>query len=1081
MKHLQLLLVFIAILPASITSLHAQVTTATLTGLIVDDEGNPLDAATVVAIHLPSGTQYGTTTREDGRFTLPNLRVGGPYTVEANYLGYDPGKVEGIFLSLAQKLTVDLDLKSSALELEEVVVQANADPLLNSDRTGAATNITSDQLRRLPTISRSAADYYRLTPSSDGNSFAGRNDQFNNFSLNGSIFNNPFGLDAATPGGQTDAQPISLDAIDQITVSVAPYDVTQAGFTGASIDAVTKSGTNDFSGTVFGFYRNQDMTGSKVSGTDIVVPELRQFQAGFSLGGPIIRNKLFFFVNAEVERREDQGSNFVAARPGIGGENVSRVEAQDLELVSNTLRDAFGYETGPYEGYIHNTDNEKGIVKLDWVINNQHSLTATYNFLNASKEKPAHPSALGRRGPDATTLQFFNSGYQINNVIHSGIVELRSIFGNWGANKLQAGYTAFRDSRDPLSAPFPVLNINRDGIRYIVAGHEPFSIHNRLDQDVYQVTNNFNLYLGNHTLTIGSSLERFNFDNSFNLGVYEPFGVPYDGGTFGPGFASVQDFVSFVNAGGMNPVVDHARNLFETNNMQVTEGVPGYEGTGWALAETNVGQWGVYLQDEILVGNDFKLTLGLRMDMPLYFDTDKKIQENINRKGGVYDAVDNPGAGYNPAITWYDTDGNPVMFDHTQLPDNTPLFSPRLGFNWDVLGNRSLQLRGGSGLFSGRFPFVWIGNQVANPDWFFYTMTSPDFQFPQVWRSNLGIDKRFGNSWIISGDLIYTQDINGMMVRNYGLRPPTDRLGSVDDRPVYDNAQKAMHEVAPGFFIPVNGYVFTNTDVGYSLNATVQIQKTFRNGYYASLAYNYLDAKDASSIEAEISGDAYDRNPAINHVNIPRETPSLYGNRHRFVGSANKRFEYGGGTWATTVALFFEYARGGRFTYTYSGDINNDGSGLNDLIYIPTESDLQQMQFSGATQAEQDAQRNALAAFIAQDDYLSSNRGAYAEKYDILSPWYSRWDLRVLQDLNLKVGQRTHTVQLSLDMLNVGNFISSDWGVRQLPTNTQPIGVTVDDSKIPTYSFDPTLVSTFTDDFSLLSRWQLQAGLRYIF
>ena len=354
---------------------------------------------------------------------------------------------------------------------------------------------------------------------------------------------------------------------------------------------MTKSGTNDFSGTVFGFFRNQDMTGSTIKSTDIFVPELRQFQIGFSLGGPIIKNKLFFFANAEIDRRQDQGSNFIAAAPGRTGENVSRVEAQDLEQVSNILRSRFGYETGPYEDYIHLTDSEKGIFKLDWIINSRHSLTATYNFLNAEKEKPAHPSALGRRGPDATTLQFVNSGYKINNIIHSGIVELKSIFGNWGANKLQAGFTAFRDSRDPFSAPFPVLNINRDGIRYIVAGHEPFSINNRLDQNVLQFTDNFNLYLGKHTLTIGTSLERFSFDNSFNLGVYEPFGVDYPGGTFGPGFASVQDFLDFVNAGGMDPVVDHARATFENNK---TPGpIPGYDGTGWALAETNVDQWGL--------------------------------------------------------------------------------------------------------------------------------------------------------------------------------------------------------------------------------------------------------------------------------------------------------------------------------------------------------------------------------------------------------------------------------------------------------------------------------------------------------
>ena len=328
MKLFRLQLLVVCLL-ASATTLLAQVTTSTITGKVVDDAGDGLIAATVVAVNQSTGTQYGTTTREDGRFTLPNLRIGGPYTVTASYIGYEDDSQEGIYLALGQVARLNFTL-TSGVALEEVLVLGTTDPNVNRDRTGVATLVGSTELTRLPTISRSAADYTRLTPASDGNSFAGRNDQFNNFSLDGSIFNNPFGLDAATPGGQTDAQPISLDAIDQIQVNIAPYDVTQAGFTGASVNAVTKSGTNDFRGTVFGFYRNQDMTGSKVAGDDIFVPDLTQLQAGFSLGGPIIKDKLFFFVNAEIERREDLGSNFLASRPGLSGEQVSRVEASDL-------------------------------------------------------------------------------------------------------------------------------------------------------------------------------------------------------------------------------------------------------------------------------------------------------------------------------------------------------------------------------------------------------------------------------------------------------------------------------------------------------------------------------------------------------------------------------------------------------------------------------------------------------------------------------------------------------------------------------------------------------------------------------
>ena len=1026
-------------------SLDAQVTTATLYGNVADDNGGSMVAATVVAKHEPSGTIYGTTTREDGGFTLPNLRIGGPYTVTASFIGYQEESVGNIQLAIGQKEKVNFTMRETATSLDEVVVLAVPNSVINRDRTGAATNISSKELRALPTISRNTADFYRLTPSASGNSFQGRNDQYNNFSLDGSIFNNPFGLDAATPGGQTDAAPIPLDAIEQVQVSLSPFDVTQAGFTGAAINTVTKSGTNDFSGTAFVVFRNQDFTGSKVSGQDIFVPDLEQLQTGVSIGGPLVKNKLFFQATFELSNRDDLGSNFLAAAPGRSGENVSRVEAADLEAVSTALKDKFGYETGAYENYIHATDNTKGLIKLDYQVNQNHTVTAKYNFLDASKDKPAHPSAIGRRGPDATTLQFRNSGYRINNIIHSGFLEWKSMYGNKISNKLSAGFTTFKDSRDAFSTPIPVININKDGIRYIVAGHEPFSINNRLDQDVLQFSNNLSIYQGDHTITVGTSLERFNFDNSFNLGVYDPF--TYGGGTFGPGFGSVQEFVETVNSGGFDEAYDHAQGVAETNNTE----------DSWALAETNVGQWAIYAQDEWAVSDQLTLTYGLRVDVPLYFDTDEKIQENIDRQCCV-----------DQTITYFDIDGNERTFDHTVLPDQTPLFSPRIGFNYDMRGDQTVQLRGGSGLFTGRFPFVWIGNHVANPNSFFYNYTETDFKFPQVWKTNLGYDQQFGGNWLATVDLIYNKDINAMMVRNFGLRPPTGRLSGIDNRPVYD-------PVADRNAAGNNAYVFTNVDEGYSFNATVKLARDWGRNFNTSLAYNYGLSKDVSSIEAEISSDAYERNPAFGNVNEANLAHSLYGNRHRVVGTLWKRFDYGEGKWATTLSAFFEYAEGNRFSYTYSGDINGDGSGLNDLIFVPTDAQLNEQNFSS------DEQREAFRSFIEQDEYLSGRRGDYAEKYAILTPWYNTWDVRIMQDFNFSVGERTNTLQFTVDILNLGSLISSDWGVREFPVNTQPVGVSFDGNGDPVYSFDPTLTSTFTDDFSLLSRWQMQLGLRYIF
>lgn len=1044
MKVLRLHLLLVMLI-ASAVGLYAQVTTATIVGKVLDSDDSPLIGATVLAVDNSTGTRYGTTTNIDGRFTLPNMRIGGPYTVTASYIGYSDDVDEGIYLALGQTARLNFTLSEGVEVIEGgVTVVGTKDAEVNRDRTGAATLVGSTELTRLPTISRSTSDYTRLTPSSDGNSFAGRNDQFNNFSLDGSIFNNPFGLDSGTPGGQTNAQPISLDAIDQVSVNVAPYDVKLAGFTGASVDAVTKSGTNTFKGTVFGFYRNQDMTGSKVDGSDIFVPDLSQLQTGFSVGGPIVKNKLFFFVNAELEDRSDLGSNFLAAAPGRTGSQVSRVEATDLEMISNALEERFGYETGAYEGFLFDQKNTKGLFKLDWNIGKNQTLTATYNFLDATREKPAHPAALGTRGPDVNTLQFRNSGYEIENKLYSGIIEHRALFSDKISNKLQLGYTAFRDSRTPFSSPFPSIIVQRDGINYIVVGHEPFSINNNLNQDVMQVNNNLNIFLNGHTLTVGGSFERFAFDNSFNLGNYP--------GAFGgiPGTQSPQAFVDSINAGALDQLVADAEAAFENGNSSGN----GFDDTNWALAETNVGQLGLYIQDEMDLSDNFKLTIGLRIDKPLYFDTEEKIKENLERN-----------CCYDPTIEYFDEDGNSVMFDHTVLPDDKILFSPRVGFNYDVKGDEQFIVRGGSGLFTGRFPFVWLGNQVANPNFFFYTITHPDFQFPQVWRSNLGFDKKFKDGLTLSTDLIYTNDLNAMMVRNYGIKPPSEKLQGVDNRPIYGADDQGNNAA----------YVFTNTDVGQSFNASVQLKKSWNNGWFTSLGYNFLDAKDASSIEAEISSDAYARNPAFGNVNQAVEAASLYGNRHRVVGSAHKRFEYAG-NWATTVSAFFEYAQGGRFSYTYSGDINSDGSNLNDLIYIPTQSEIGEMNFTGDADAVA-AQRAALENFIAQDDYLSENRGDYAGKYDILSPWRSRWDVRVLQDYKLA---NDNVIQLSIDVLNAGNLISSKWGIRQLPTNRQPIGVSVTDG-VPTYSFDTNLTESFTNDVSLLSRWQLQMGLRYIF
>ncbi|SDF36093.1 TonB-dependent receptor [Cellulophaga baltica] len=1033
----------------------SQVTTSNIKGLIIDDVNEPLFGANIVAVHTPTGTTYGAISNEDGRFNLLNLRVGGPYEVSISYVGYKTQSKSDVYLTLGQTFNVNVTLASDSQALQEVVVVSDQSGTFGSDRTGAETSVGRRELTRLPTISRSASDFTRLEPTASGNSFGGRNDQYNNFSLDGAIFNNPFGLDSPTPGGQTGSQPISLDAIEQIQVSTAPYDVSQSGFTGASVNAVTKSGTNEFHGTVYGFFRNEDLTGGKVKGEDVIKPKLSQNQYGVSIGGPIVKNKLFFFANFEKEEREDLGTNGWIPNTGSGAINESRVLESDLMAVQSALA-GLGYDTGAYSGFTYGSGSTKGLFKLDWNINDKNRLALIYNFLDASSEKPAHPTALSTRGPNFTTLQFEKSGYEINNKLNSFQLELNSTLSDEVTNKLQVGYTHFDDFRTPFSSPAPVINIqDGNGLNYIIAGHEPFSINNKLDQKVFQLTNNMNIFKGDHTYTVGFSFEKFQFKNSFNLTAYDNFatfgtnGNYY--GNFNP-YPSVQTFLD--DAADPNGILiknlANAQNVFNNSNA-AGDGNDG----GWKLAELNVGQLSFYVQDEWNVSEDLKLTYGVRFDRPMYFDTSSLIQNYIDTDNGA--SRDNSVSYFNPNTN------EEVELNSTTMPTNKWLVSPRIGFNWDLNGDKSTQLRGGTGFFTGRLPFVWIGNQVSGADDGFFQLVDPDFQFPQVWRTNLGVDHRFDNDIVLTADVSYTKDLNAAHVQNWGLRNPTGILNAPgDNRPYYTAADKGN-----------NAYVFTNSDKGRVWNASVKAQKNFNNGLYVMGAYSYLNAKDVNSIEAEITGDAFDFNPTLGNANEDVLGFSKYGDTHRFIGVLSKNFEYGQGKWNTTISTFFEYGQGARYNYTYAGNINGDSSFQNnDLLYIPTAAEVGQMQFSGAGQAE------AFEAYIQQDDYLSDNRGEYMERYGALAPWRGKWDMKILQDYTFN---NDNKIQFSIDVLNVGNLINSDWGVIQQPNNVSPIGVSVDATNTPTYTFDPSLTKTYGFDASLASRWQAQFGVRYIF
>ncbi|WP_343329905.1 TonB-dependent receptor [Polaribacter staleyi] len=1031
-------------------SAYAQTTTSKIKGTITEISGEPLYGATIVATHTPTGTVSGTTAQDNGRYSLSNLRIGGPYTITISYLGFISKKVTNVFLTLGKTTNINAVLSEDSNTLDEVVISSGKNSVFNNDRTGAQTSIRTKDLKTLPTISRSASDFTRLDPSASGGSFGGRNDQFNNFTLDGSIFNNPFGLDAATPGGQTASQPVSLDAIEQISVSTAPYDVTLSGFTGASVNAVTKSGTNTVTGTAYGYYRNQDFTGGKIKGESIFVPKLTQSQIGASIGAPIIKDKLFVFINFEKDNRSDLGQSWLP-NTGSGAINESRVLKADLDEVQSALA-GIGYKTGAYEGFTHDSNSTKGLFKLDWNVTKDNRISFVYNFLNASRDLPAHPTALGFRGPSSQMLQFENTGYQINNNLNSFLLELNSTITDNITNKFQAGYTHFDDFRKAKSAPMPAFRIqDGNGGNYIIAGHEPFSINNTLDQKVYQITNNLNISNGDHNYTVGFSFEKFEFDNSFNLGAYGFGDARGYVGAFGGDFASMDAFRTGVTNGLLADAMAAAQTTFKNNN----------DNDSWALAETNVGQFAFYLQDDWNINDNFKLSYGVRFDKPLFFDSADKAQDVIDK--GVYF----PDTPYTDPST-----GETVFFDSTKMPNNNFLISPRIGFNWDVNGDSSLQLRGGSGLFTGRFPFVWLGNQIANPNVYFYQVVDPDFKFPQVWRTSLGADVKLKDGTILTTDLSYTKDINGAHVQNWGLKNPTGTLnGTGDNRPIYLEGDKGN-----------NAYVFTNSNKGRTLNASLKAQKNFDNGLYLMAAYNFLNSKDVNSIEAEITGDAFDFNPVLSNSNDATLAHSKYGDPHRFIGVASKSWSYGtNDKWTTTISSFYELAKGGRFNYTYAGDINNDGSNLNDLIYIPTDSQIDAMTFKAPVNPGDLSiadQKSGLKNYINQDDYLNGRKGEYAERYGALSPWRGKMDVKFIQNLKLA---NNNSLEFTIDILNFGNLLNSNWGLVQQPDAVQLLGVTVDSAGLPTYSFNSDLKETFVYNSTLLSRWQAQVGLRYSF
>lgn len=1027
------------------------VTTAALKGKIVDDKGNALENVNIVLIHEPSGSQYGAITMKDGRFTISGARVGGPYKVVISSIGYANKEQSGIYLNLNQTLDLDFVLKQTDQQIEEVTVSFDKADDMSLERTGAETFINSKEINSLPTISRGQKDFTRLTPQSDGYSFGGRNNLYNNFSLDGSIFNNSFGLDYATPGGQADAQPVSLDAIEQIQVSLAPFDIREGGFTGAGVNAVTRSGTNDIDASVYYYFRNQGMIGKKVGDIEVENLDFNTKLYGFRVGGPIVKNKLFFFINAEAERRDELAHGFEARDDASQTDpNITSVYRTDIQAVKDHLMNEWGYDAGAFEGYNHSAYNDKALAKLDWNISNKHHFTIRYNYLNAWKDILPHPEAIIGRGPTSFRLPFENSSYRIFNKINSVVSELNSRFGDKISNKLLVGYTTFRDRRKPHSKPFPVIDVfDVNGNLAITAGSEMFSTGNVLNQNVFQFTNNLSYYTNKHTLTAGVNFEMFKFENSFNL-FYYPWHMYFTLNDFLNTTVTDVDYNAEVLASQQNP---------------------------YAWSYVDVAQLGVYIQDEFAAGDNLNLTFGLRMDVPIYLNS-----------------ID-PDANIQNFTGWRDENGDPVSVDPSKWPGTNLLWAPRFGFSWDAKSDKTLILRGGSGIFSGRVPFVWLGNQASNsklsPGYTFQVnSTSEDFRFPQVWKNDLAVDYKFAGGWIFSFEGIFSKDISAVVHRNYDmLKPSANLTGTGDTREIFAGFNEThIYSADAGAvtFLDAGTIVMDNVKEGNQYSLTGQLKKTFAFGLSGNIAYTYMQSKDYTSIPAEIAADAFQRNPVVGDPNQPMFSYSRYGLKHRVIATLMYQKEYN--NMASSFAVFFEAGQGNRYSFTYAGDLNQDGiPSNNDLLYIPqNSSDINFGTVDGAgngvVASNAATQWDALNAFIEQDSYLSKHRGEYVERHGSMLPWFAQFDFKFMQDFSLKSGEKTNTLRLSFDVLNIGNMFNSNWGVRKLPVTTTPITVNgLDNNNVPYFSFDTNLKNSYIDDVSILSKWQLQIGVRYIF
>lgn len=1085
------LLLLSCLLAWPVSSANAQgVTTGSLTGVVTDSQMLPVSGASVIAIHAPSGTNYEATTRADGRFTILGVRVGGPYIVTVAYVGtgtaFEPQTVEDVMVNLGVATDVDITVKAIAVQ-ETVTVVGQSDAVFSSNRTGAATAVVREQIATLPNLSNRLENYTRLTPQASGLSVAGQDSRLNNITVDGSYFNNSFGLNNS-PGDRTGVAPISPQAVEQIQVNVAPYDVRQGNFVGAGINTVTRSGTNQFTGSVYRQFRNEDQVGTKAKNLTVNPGTFEFANTGGWVGGPIVRNKAFFFGNIEDEALTQPGTTFRAnagGEPVVGG--TTRVLASDLNAVSQFMQSNFSYDTGGYEGYDFEVPARRYLVKGDYNVNSSNKITFRYLQLDSSSDiLMSNSSSLGfgNRRTNQFSMNFANSNYKQLEEIKSGVGEWNSVIGNTMSNSLIIGYTYQDESRESVGSIFPMIDIlGGDNTGYMSLGFEPFTPNNELRYKTFQLQNNFTKFSNKHTLTFGGTFERYTSENVFFPGSQSAYV-----------YNSLDDFYADLNGYIANP--NRTTSPVTLRRFQVRwNNIPGQEKP---LQPLEVTYTGAYAQDEWSVSDNLKLTAGVRFDVPFFGET------------GYENAVAD-------ALTFRDEAGQPVQYSTAKLPDANILWSPRLGFNWNVDPERRTQVRGGTGIFTGRPAYVWISNQVGNtgvltgfeqldnttarpfnPDpnrykpanvtgapasQFELALTDPDFKFPQLWRTNVAIDRRL--PWGITGtaEFLYNRDVNGVYYINANLPAPQSGFAGADPRPRYTST-RINSQVQ-------NAVVLKNQNVGRSWNLAFSAAKNFTGGFMKS-AYSYGEAKNTVD-PGSIAFGSWNNNQHPGDPNNPGLGYAAGSPGHRFFLSGSYGREYFG-FGATTVSVFYEARTIGNASYVFSGDLNGDGGTLNDLIYIPrdaSEMNFQTFTASGRTYTAAD-QAAAWNAYIEQDDYLREHRGEYAQRGAVFLPLVHRLDFSVAQDLYASLKGRRHSFQFRADFINFGNLLNNSWGVAQRLVSNSPLvvptsaqGGPLDAQGRAQYRMrvvnNELMSRSYEQTADLLDVWRIQFMIRYTF